>query len=263
MRAPPFLSPLTLQKIHITEHVNLSVFVVLFFWSVLTWGHQLASVVICHCNHSYLTEPSGLPVIHCQTYCQKPMCYIWFTLDLQRQISTIVLSCFYRLRCISKIRSFLSWPDLEKVIHYFISSRLDYCNSLYSGLSLKHLSSSACAKCSCQTFNQHQEIWTYMPCFGLSSHGSQSILELILRFHLKHFMAQYTPTYANYCSFMSQSAASDPQVELCWQYQNHNVPQKLTGLLRSGPQNSGIPCLMISDLQNQWCLLNLILKHIY
>ncbi len=49
-------------------------------------------------------------------------------------------SCFYQLRSISKIRSFLSGPDLENVTHAFISSRLNYCNSLYSGLNQKTIS---------------------------------------------------------------------------------------------------------------------------
>ncbi len=35
---------------------------------------------------------------------------------------------------ISKLKSFLSFQDLEKVLHAFITSPLDYCNSLYSGL---------------------------------------------------------------------------------------------------------------------------------
>src|SRR4029434_7347240 len=48
--------------------------------------------------------------------------------------------CFYQLRTIAKIKSFLSPKDLEKVIHSFISSRLDYCNSLCTGISHSSLS---------------------------------------------------------------------------------------------------------------------------
>lgn len=33
------------------------------------------------------------------------------------------------------MKSFLSVPDLETVIHAFISTRLDYCNALYVGIS--------------------------------------------------------------------------------------------------------------------------------
>ena len=41
---------------------------------------------------------------------------------------------FYQLRTISKIKHSLSYHNLEIVIHAFITSRLDYCNSLYLGL---------------------------------------------------------------------------------------------------------------------------------
>lgn len=40
----------------------------------------------------------------------------------------------------AKIKSFLSFKDLENVIHSFISSRLDYCNSLYLGVAQSCLS---------------------------------------------------------------------------------------------------------------------------
>ena len=40
---------------------------------------------------------------------------------------------------ISKIRNVLSQKDTEKLVHAFITSRLDYCNSLLSGSSRKSL----------------------------------------------------------------------------------------------------------------------------
>ncbi|KAF7651540.1 hypothetical protein LDENG_00109380 [Lucifuga dentata] len=40
-----------------------------------------------------------------------------------------------QLQTISKISHFLSPSHLERVIHALISSRLDYCNSLYHGIS--------------------------------------------------------------------------------------------------------------------------------
>ena len=61
-------------------------------------------------------------------------------LSFNKQVSTVVQSCYFQLRNISKIKSFLSPPDLEKVIHALITSRLDYCNSLYSGLCKKTIS---------------------------------------------------------------------------------------------------------------------------
>ena len=55
------------------------------------------------------------------------------------QVTKVVQSCFAQLRQLTKIRSFLSSADLEKVIHAFISSRLDYCNALYSGISRRNI----------------------------------------------------------------------------------------------------------------------------
>lgn len=42
----------------------------------------------------------------------------------------LVKSSFYNLRHLSKLKSFLNRCDLEMVLHAFITSRLDYCNSL-------------------------------------------------------------------------------------------------------------------------------------
>ena len=56
------------------------------------------------------------------------------------QVKKVVQTCFYQLRTIAKIKSILSFADLEKVIHAFITSRLDYCNALYTCLNQKSIS---------------------------------------------------------------------------------------------------------------------------
>ncbi len=61
-------------------------------------------------------------------------------LKFDRQINSVVKSSFFQLRLLSKARSFLSFKNLEKVIHAFITSKLDYCNSLYTGISQTALS---------------------------------------------------------------------------------------------------------------------------
>ena len=55
-------------------------------------------------------------------------------LNFQKHVSDISKTAFYHLRNISKVRSFLSQSDSEKLVHAFISSRLDYCNGLFAGL---------------------------------------------------------------------------------------------------------------------------------
>ena len=41
---------------------------------------------------------------------------------------------FFQLRLLSKVRAYLPPRDFERVMHMFITVRLDYCNSLYVGL---------------------------------------------------------------------------------------------------------------------------------
>lgn len=60
-------------------------------------------------------------------------------LKFDKQINNVVRKSFFKLSMISKIKPFLSQKDLEKVIHAFIVSRLDYCNSLYYGIQNKVL----------------------------------------------------------------------------------------------------------------------------
>ena len=55
-------------------------------------------------------------------------------LNFDQQVSSVVRSAFHQLRIISKIKPFLTPSDLRRVVFLLIFSRLDYCNSLYTGL---------------------------------------------------------------------------------------------------------------------------------
>ncbi len=48
-------------------------------------------------------------------------------LKFDRQVNAVVKNSFFHLRSISKLKSILSFADMEKVVHVFVSSRLDYC----------------------------------------------------------------------------------------------------------------------------------------
>ena len=56
------------------------------------------------------------------------------TLSFDQHIKDITKIAFFHLRNIAKIRSSLSMANAEILIHAFVSSRLDYCNVLLSGL---------------------------------------------------------------------------------------------------------------------------------
>ncbi len=56
------------------------------------------------------------------------------TFKFEKQISSVVKASFFQLRLLAKVKPFLPRKEFESVIHAFITSRLDYCNSLYVGL---------------------------------------------------------------------------------------------------------------------------------
>ena len=55
-------------------------------------------------------------------------------LCFDQHIRSITRIAFFHLRNIARIRPMLSAADAETLIHAFVSSRLDYCNALFSGL---------------------------------------------------------------------------------------------------------------------------------
>ena len=61
---------------------------------------------------------------------------MWFdsTLSMNSHINKTCSLAFYYLYNIRKIRKYLSREATEKLIHAFVSSRIDYCNSLLFGL---------------------------------------------------------------------------------------------------------------------------------
>ena len=60
-------------------------------------------------------------------------------LSLNSHIKSITKSAYYHLKNISRIKGFMSQKDLEKLVHAFIFSRLDYCNGVFTGLSKRSI----------------------------------------------------------------------------------------------------------------------------
>uniref|UniRef100_A0A671UFM6 Reverse transcriptase domain-containing protein n=1 Tax=Sparus aurata TaxID=8175 RepID=A0A671UFM6_SPAAU len=54
-------------------------------------------------------------------------------LTFEAHIKRLCKNSFHHLRNIAKLRPSLSFPDAKKLIHAFVSSRLDYCNALLTG----------------------------------------------------------------------------------------------------------------------------------
>ncbi len=49
-------------------------------------------------------------------------------LSFSSHVKAVTKSAYYHLKNIARIRSFVSSQDLEKLVHGFISSRVDFCN---------------------------------------------------------------------------------------------------------------------------------------
>lgn len=62
-------------------------------------------------------------------------------LSFNSHMKSVTKSSFYHLKNISKVKNFILPADLEKLIHAFISSRVDYCNGLFTGLPKKTIKS--------------------------------------------------------------------------------------------------------------------------
>ena len=60
-------------------------------------------------------------------------------LTFETHIKSLCQKSFYHLKNISKLRPMLSKAAAERLVHAFVSSRLDYCNALLVGIPAKHL----------------------------------------------------------------------------------------------------------------------------
>uniref|UniRef100_A0AAY4DRN7 Reverse transcriptase domain-containing protein n=1 Tax=Denticeps clupeoides TaxID=299321 RepID=A0AAY4DRN7_9TELE len=61
-------------------------------------------------------------------------------LSFSSHVDNVTRIAFFHLRNIAKIRNIISMHDAEKLVHAFITSRLDYCNALLSGCSSRCMS---------------------------------------------------------------------------------------------------------------------------
>ena len=55
-------------------------------------------------------------------------------LTFEKHASTISSSSAYNLKNVAKIKKYLTKEDTEKLVHAFVSSKIDYCNSLLYGV---------------------------------------------------------------------------------------------------------------------------------
>ncbi|XP_073330500.1 uncharacterized protein [Pagrus major] len=89
-------------------------------------------------NYKYFSDSLCLNIDGCSisesTHIRNLGVIFYLTLTFQTHIKEITRTAFFHLRNIAKIRPALSRRSAEVVLHALVSSRLDYCNVLFSGL---------------------------------------------------------------------------------------------------------------------------------
>ncbi len=97
-------------------------------WSSLAkpagWENLWADLITClsYLSHILYKQQQHTLNVHVQVYVKARGTNTWQ---------------FYHLKNIARIRSFVYSQDLEKHVHAFITSRVDYCNGLLAGLPKK------------------------------------------------------------------------------------------------------------------------------
>ncbi len=64
----------------------------------------------------------------------KSKIFLQTNLNFSSHVKAVTKSAYYHLKNIARIISFVSSQDLEKLVHVFITSRVDYCTGLLTGL---------------------------------------------------------------------------------------------------------------------------------
>ena len=60
-------------------------------------------------------------------------------LSMEQHVSAVVRSCFFHIRSLSKVRPYITYKAVSSIAVCLILSKLDYCNSLLSGLPQKQI----------------------------------------------------------------------------------------------------------------------------
>ncbi|XP_078126476.1 uncharacterized protein LOC144530683 [Sander vitreus] len=84
------------------------------------------------------------------------------TLSLEPHIRHVIKTSFFHLRNIAKIRPSVTPPAAERLIHAFISSRLDYCNSLLLGISSTDINRLQLVQNSAARLITHSKSWHHI-----------------------------------------------------------------------------------------------------
>ena len=83
--------------------------------------------------HDISLEVGGLQ-IQCAEKARNLGVFFDSVMDMKCNVTAICKSAYYHLRNIGSVRKYLTSDSAAQIIHAFVTSRLDYCNSLLAGI---------------------------------------------------------------------------------------------------------------------------------
>ncbi len=112
----------------------------IWMWQNFLWLNKEKTEVIAFGNKDEVLKVN----VHLDSRCQttknqvRNLGVILETdLSFSSNFKAVTKSAYYHLKNLARIRGFVSSQDLEKLVHAFITSRVDYCNGLLTGLPKK------------------------------------------------------------------------------------------------------------------------------
>ena len=104
----------------------------------LILNHEKFKLLVLHARHrpppTLVSILVGFKAIHVSKSAKNIGTWFDTVMSMDNQISNICKCSFYHLRNIAKISKFISSCHCVTLIHAFITSRINHCNSLLSGL---------------------------------------------------------------------------------------------------------------------------------
>ncbi len=145
----------------------------------------------------------------------------------------------------SKIRPLFAWPDLEVVVHAFISPRLEYFSSLYSGCSNKALTRLQLVQNAAAHLLPYTKIQAHISSVLASLHR----LPVTFRMDFKILLVTFTARHGSASSYMTDLLLPyEPEHSLRssgWLFPSLHSGLKVTEVLLWRPLSPGTHCLRI------------------
>ena len=151
---------------------------------------------------------------------------------MEQHVSAVVRSCFFHIRSLSKVRPYITYKAASSIAVCLILSKLDYCNSLLSGLPQKQIKrlqavQNAAARTVMKCKKKKKKI-TSLPFLGsfigfLSRNGSATKFSLPLT---GQFMIKPPSTSLIFSKNTTLLAFSDQHLDLSLMFPGPGIPRQ-------------------------------------